>query len=619
MKLRIWGILTICIFWASSGIAQLKIYPIVKKNQSKTSSQARQASHTISLPIWEDFSTTKTNYPDTSIWENSEDVFINSGLGTFPPSINVASFDGLKGDGSPHKNNETLIGKTDSLMTHPIDLEGKADVYLSFFYQQAGYGDVPEVSDSIRLEFLNENNEWVTVWPRNGASLDNSGEFVQVLLPVDQPEYLHSAFRFKFVAFGRQSGPFDVWNVDYIYLNEGRFPTNTAYPDRTISTPMSSIFKNYTAIPRTHFNDALKPTDIYLYNVDFDDGNQAVVFDLETQIVNYLDSAILSDNNYAQNNVDTVSIGPGKQVNAPIPNIIPNHELTVPADSSILTYKINMISDDELDRDSTEIVGKIDFTINDNIQSTFKLKDYYAYDDGTAEVGIGLNSSGKSVALRYEKLGDTLQYLHAFDIYFPFVKETPNGKSIDLKVWSKIDTVTNEVRELYKETISINAAQGLNKFTRFELQNPVLIEDSIFYIGYRQNTSGDLSVGFDKNIDNGKQILYNLDGNWEVNTQLKGSMMFRPVFGAEPDEITGLPDIVNQSLVIYPNPTSDKVYINAIIDQPTIISIDGKAQKFETSYQSDKTMLNLQHLPKGIYLLRFVSKEQVISKKIIKQ
>lgn len=86
-----------------------------------------------------------------------------------PPTIGVATFDGLNQYGLPYNKSQiTNYGVADHLTSKPLDLSGlgAADsVYLSFFYQPQGIGDWPNAKDSLQVEFLNfQTSEWDVVW-----------------------------------------------------------------------------------------------------------------------------------------------------------------------------------------------------------------------------------------------------------------------------------------------------------------------------------------------------------------------------------------------------------------------------------------------------------------------
>lgn len=75
---------------------------------------------------------------------------------------------------------------------------------------------------------------------------------------------------------------------------------------------------------------------------------------------------------------------------------------------------------------------------------------------------------------------------------------------------------------------------------------------------------------------------------------------------------------------VYPNPAQDKLYINSLnfsgAAQLQLITMTGQtvAQKMIT-VGNEATELNINHLPKGIYLLRLQTAQQTITQKVVKQ
>ncbi|MEM9024444.1 MAG: hypothetical protein AAGB22_11915, partial [Bacteroidota bacterium] len=96
---------------------------------------------------------------DNSLWVDSKELgvgegaYINQTFGFQPPSIGVATLDGLDPYGLPYNENfGSSRGLADSLSSKPIDLERDpitlqpyANVYFSFYFQPEGFGDKPEL------------------------------------------------------------------------------------------------------------------------------------------------------------------------------------------------------------------------------------------------------------------------------------------------------------------------------------------------------------------------------------------------------------------------------------------------------------------------------------------
>src|SRR5688500_1498851 len=175
------GLLILCfLLFSFSAFSQLKIYPashtttikngVVQKKSGKSASARTQELVPRSLPFWDDFSRTPVydksdtaaNYPTDSLWvEDSDNVSINNGLAIHPPSVNVATFDGLDSTYSPYNLQPTFNGVRDVLTSQPIKLAevveaDRNSVYLSFFYQWSGNGEPPDSRDYLRVEFKND-------------------------------------------------------------------------------------------------------------------------------------------------------------------------------------------------------------------------------------------------------------------------------------------------------------------------------------------------------------------------------------------------------------------------------------------------------------------------------
>lgn len=620
-------LIALMIFGSGHSMAQLKVYGIKKTNHSTTSKSkkiAREEADVLNLPFWDDFSYPSAQ-PSDSLWEVSG-VFINNGLGITPPSLGVASFDGTDVNGLAYSGNSNSMGKTDSLTSLPIDLSGLTvndNVYISFFYQYAGYGDTPDSGDSIRLELKTSDSTWVSVWP-GSTQLDTTGNFVQVIQKVDDAAFVHDSFQFQFTAFGRQSGPFDVWNIDYVYVNKNRSETDLFFPDRTVSTPMIKVFNDYTAIPYDHFDPSLLEYPVVnFYNLESGTIPSPYGYKVGGAINYYKDSVMTTDL------FDTLSV---TAVGQPLePREIQSLQIdpflnSVTFDNSADSVKIEATlaidAGDNVD-DYDPAYLPIDFRVNDTTRASFILSSYYAYDDGGAEVAAGLlNGAGKSLAYQFDMAKDTTDYIVAIDVYFPYINSDPTGKQIDLSIWRAIDTSNADPSTtslIHRERTAVKRGPGLNDFVRYKLRSAVEVTDT-FFIGYKQIAAGDLGVGLDKNTNSGGKMFFNIDGTWQRNTLVEGSLMLRPVFGTPPDStITGLPDKVENKLNVYPNPSSGKFTIKGKFETVKVFDIHGVEQNFSLISDGNNAILNLENQAEGLYILQFVRRERLETIKVFKK
>ena len=113
------------------------------------------------LPFFDDFAyNSKVPDPAKCVDKN---VFINQTMAVDPPSIGVATFDGLNSNGTPYGGG---FSRADYLTSNYIDLSGittSDSVYLSYFLQAKGNTYNHQQRDSIELEFKNDKGEWKSV------------------------------------------------------------------------------------------------------------------------------------------------------------------------------------------------------------------------------------------------------------------------------------------------------------------------------------------------------------------------------------------------------------------------------------------------------------------------
>ncbi len=483
------------------------------------------------LPFWDDFSQSTSTalgvpIPDTLKWmPSSQNTRINSGLAINPPTIGVASFDGVQLDGTPYRSGEE-DDASDSLVSRPINLaavpEGvRNSVYFSFYWQQRGNGEFPDFGDSLRLQFLTNENTWRTVWTRDGGDSLATRNFVQELFPVFSPAYFHERFQFRFQAFSRLTGAFDTWNIDYVYLNQNRSEANTAYLDRAITKPPSSLFGEYTAIPMQQFR---ANPDRYLgtSSVEFFNLNVALQPIRYTAIVR----DTVSNLQWVLNDSTAISPVPiGLERDTIFANPLNSTQLDLSADSLYLETEFSIAAGDTVFNET------IDYRVNDTTRAVFVLDDWFAYDDGEAEFGVEINQQGGKVAYQFVAPEEAL--LTHIDIHFPNVSRNQRTP-IQLLVWRDLADSTGQEVLLRSVNASSIPDPNYNGFTSYELVTNdipfyVTVQDT-FYIGYEQQSDQFVAIGFDKNTNTGDKLFFNVNGNWVQNQELQGSLMMHPRF-----------------------------------------------------------------------------------------
>ena len=144
--------------------------PVIADHLLQTKKAAQEKSYflryaPVKLPFFDNFSDI-TIYPDTSLWIDNE-AYINAHFPYYPVDYGVATLDVLNARGNIYPNASPFTFIADHLTSKPIRLDALFDengdsirpitptdsVYLSFYYQPQGRGDMPSDQDSLVLEF----------------------------------------------------------------------------------------------------------------------------------------------------------------------------------------------------------------------------------------------------------------------------------------------------------------------------------------------------------------------------------------------------------------------------------------------------------------------------------
>ena len=537
---------------AFTATAQLVEFPITSQASasSKQSRTARTNTTPLNLPFWDDFSLADSVKAD--LWQYGRSVFLNNGLGINPPSRNVVTFDGVDSLGKPYNVNDVLAkGLADKLVSQPIRMDlvdpGLYNtVFFSFYYQVKGLGENPDNGDMLILSFLNKDNKWESIYTIENSDALAVDVFYQILIPITDSRFYHSKFQFRIQNFARLSGPYDTWNVDYVYLNTGRSVSDNSYPDRTVSSALNSLFADYYAMPIRHFMQNptanLKKPALNLYNLRA--GNQQPFdYSTEVNITTYKGNQTSNAKIPLDVAQDPGTILTGLQfLNLTLNSIPPTTAFDPLADSIKVRFKYGMSTKDNVlpsengDYDPAKY-SPIDFRFNDSTRSNYVLSSYYAYDDGSAEYGAGLNQAGAFLAFKFlmkSPQPDTLAYVA---IYFPEFGDNTN-QSLQLQIRSNLSDDASSI--LFEQLIQV-IRKTKNKFAIYHLEQPVIVKES-FYICWRQASNASIPVGLDKNNDHGDKMYFNTNGTWTQNVTVKGSMMMRPGFGKGKGngEVTGI-------------------------------------------------------------------------------
>ncbi len=569
-------------------------------------------SQSITLPFFDDFSQNKTSIPNPKLWKNGG-VSINN---TFPinqPSVNVATFDSRNAAGIPYNfSNKFAYGSTDTLTSVAIDLSGlaaKDSVYLSFYWEAKGLGELPDSDDSLVVSFLNDKNQWKTIWRQEGISKD---AFTQKILAVNKTEYFHKNFQFRFETRGRQSGAFDMWHVDFVYLNKQRRLKDIYTQDIALRSFKNSYLKRYSAMPLRQ----------YLVNpsAETNSSMEVLVSALQrnARLVNFtwtvsdtVSKSILL-NERGGNETITTPNPPNKRNNVPIFSTFPQKQAVLKFTQRI-AYEGTGTT---IVPDSTNNIPDALLLSNDSVSVYTPLLDYYAYDDGTAETGADTDQTLGKVAVKFSlNRADTVNAVR-FN-FTPYFKDI-SGQFFLLQIMESANGKPAKV--LHQQSVRVRYASEINGFVEYPLDMNIAVKDT-FFVSWTKVNEDVIGVGVDKNSDFGSNIYYSLGNEWIQNKSLKGSLMVRPVMGFKANSSgqnsSPLASEVSNDMqfLVYPNPTSGVLRWNfENIQSISIFDVSGKEIFYK---KTDSQELNIENLPDNIYYINFSDGKKNFIRKIV--
>jgi len=536
----------------------------------------------LSLPFIDDFSY-NSRIVNSNFWEQSS-VFVNRTYPINPPTVGVATFDGLDEFGFARDFSQSNTSSpSDTLLSKKIDLSISSSVYLMFYYQAKGLGDAPELQDKLVLEFLNDTLEWEQVWFSSDTIID---EFTRVILVLDEARFLHSEFQFRFRNYATIAGNFDHWHLDYVKIDELLSISDTSeLNDVAFVYNSPSFLERYFEMPWTHFlnneSSELKDSiDIQLrnnnasINVDY----QYNIFENNNQIFHYPSTGFTRNVSV----LDYNSIGNFSFSEPPIN--VPNT-----AFSSFQVDSATFIIENII------LTASSDNKLNDTLYHTQNFHSHFAYDDGTAESAYGININGAKLA--YEFKLNRPDSLRAVQIYFPQMLQSVDHVDFNLTIWEKTNGVPGDT--LYSQICSpVHTKDG--KYYTYYFKRPLKIIGS-FYVGWEQTTDDLLNVGFDRNNESNNYMMYDIGAGWTMSSY-PGSWMIRPVLSMDPI-VSNLTDVTTDFFV-YPNPVFSELFIETSII-PNIISIYSLQGILLRKIVPDSNLskININNLSSGVYFL----------------
>ena len=540
------------------------------------------------LPFWDDFS----NGIQASKWIPKGASYTET-IGNKAPSIGMVLFDGVDEAGKSYSLQEKDQGEGDYLSSIPLDLSGipaaqQATVYLSFYWQAGGKGEVPDSNDRLTLQIFTPSGTWLNIWEKRGGTTVDRNRFSQENLAI-RPEWQHANFQFRFFSNGRQSGPFDSWLLDYIYLNSRRSSTDLSYPDRALTQRTTVRLGDFGAYPW----ELLQKNQKGKWSTA-----KSEFQNLENRFKAMEYSVTLRDST----GVNLLPINSTTPFN-PVPNALERRtivsrsftEIPLPAKPTEVVFEMALITGDgfftEINGSDTIRYSQVDFRSNDRVSSRFPIRDYFAYDQGKADYAAGINQRSGQIAVEYTTPEPV--FLKGISIDFSNARQV--NQVLDLVVWSALDK-----KPLYSKEVVIPAKVKGQEIHYFPLEEAVAVSGT-FFVGFTQFTNDFLQVGLDKSNDFSGRIFYNVGGGWLQNKEVIGSLLIRPhvsLTGKAGGSIE-----TSTSLRIYPNPTVNEVQVEGEFSSLQVLDSFGR-EVFPSRVPSAKgEILNFGDQHPGLYLI----------------
>ena len=580
---------------AQEAVTGLRTNPAISgSGERKAKNLSGILAQPVELPFFDDFSG-QSVFPDVNKWTD-DFVYINNTYSDQQRTSGIATFDAIDNTGTLYETASTFGFMADQLTSQPVNLNySSADnIWFSFFYQAGGLGDSPEKDDSLTLQFLApDESKWYSVWRTDGST---DQKFKPAIIRVSDPRFLKNGFQFRFINYASISanlndpsmvGNCDQWNVDYVLIDKNRNAADTIFADVAFRLPIRSILKSHEAMPWKQFSE-----------VELQEMGSSVLIHYrnnDTIIRNVTRNFEIWD---VYKNSLSYNFSAGASNIGPLTNVDYNANL-------VYTFNSNN-TDSALFRITAVLkTDEFDPKENDTMVYYQRFKNYFAFDDGSAEAGYGINGLGSRNAMfAYRFKSFTDDTLRAIEICFNNSYLESNKRAFDLMVWDDDNGMPGNV--LYTlEEVMVEQGQTINGFYTYRIPDKVPVSD-IFYVGWRQRSESFLNAGLDVNTPNAGRQVFWLNGDWQVS-QVTGSVMIRPVVG-DKLIVTSVDDVIykdRHQIRIWPNPASDYIYVDTgdllLNGDAYITIIDLSGREIKKTLLSER--IDISSLPVGAYII----------------
>jgi hypothetical protein len=588
--------LLVLFFACASGMQAQELERPLSRVPFKSSAQMGYRT-LLEIPFFDDFSSGRgiIHSPQSNRWVNSG-VYTSHQMPITPLTLGVAVFDGLNAQGMPYDfTDEFAQGPADTLTSMPLNLaslDSADNVYLFFYLQAAGNGNMPDDVDSMYIDFYSPiTGEWSTV---KSISSDNTTNWNRHDIHIKQAQYLQSGFSFRFRNDATLSGAYDQWNLDYVNVQEGVDTANYQFNEVAMQfTPSNLLVNGYTAMPWRHF--AVSP-EIYL--ADSLKAFEQNLGPTENIVTGY---SIAVDGNkqvFNTQNLNTFN-NDFRQITA-----------TMLWDNSAILGSSAL--DSLVSVDVCTFINQADPHLeNDTACYTMELANFYAYDDGGAERSWTVQGAGASVAMKfYNHEADTLVGIAVNWIPYGLNHEDQN---FFLRVWNDDGGQPGDViSENFNYQSPAYDTDGYTQFHFHALDASLALPAGTYYVGWVQSDPETYDVGNDKNTNNNPaKLFYSLgSGQSWLQSETTGSVMIRPYMKAGEDEVwEGVEEGDNEPFVLFPNPTSDNIQLQNLGGQNVTWKMwSSTGMLLDQGFSRDEMIhWDVEQYPSGLYFISIES------------
>lgn len=533
-----------------------------------------------------------------AIWLDAH-AYRNNRFAVNPRSLGVVTFDGLDASGFPYAIGTTYTNTADYLHSKPLDLSpytAADSLYFSFLVQPEGFGDVPEATDSLRLEFYAKDlGQWFPIWAMAG---DTTSPFKVVHIPVKDAKYFKRGFQFRFSNYGALSGALDHFHIDYVHLRTQSNLADTLFKDFAWVYPMNTLLQDYTAVPWDHYKNTPKPFrndfPVVLHNGSpTPENNQFPGQFIIDQAGNQLGQFTLAGSQLSNGDLNY----------APNTTYASAHNISASG-----SFPTSVGGDEQAFRVSGALnVQFPNLALNDTTSFYQPFSNFYSYDDGSAEAAFGPTGAQSLLAVQF----DAYEADSLIGVSFHFVPSVidVSNKLFLISVWSNENghpgMLLYEDDVFFPRTPLYGDERGIFVPYYFTDTQKVSVPSS-FFIGWRQLDAERLNLGLDRNIDQSDKIQYSVDGGFTWYTSpYEGAAMLHPIFSTALDASLGLSNesVGPATWSVFPNPGQKEVHVDLPIayqgKQIILLDAMGKVQVSQTDSTFDISML-----PNGVYFLR---------------